>query len=122
MLIKEDLFEDFFLNNELPNDSCAICCDLVTEVDSDNVYHYYYYFDLKSMFQEYLSSSDAEDTLRMVLVPVNLVYSTSSSTTSITKVNIEQTITSTPIRSAQCADHPMDIEAVFSGFSTATLK
>lgn len=128
MLIRKDSADNFFLRNGLPDDSYALYSNLITVVDSGNVYKNYYLFNLSTIFQSELSRYNrnheyiGQDTIPMVLIPVNLEFSSVQSTQIVTKVKIEQTITSTEIRSAKHVDNPMDIDAIFSGFYTGPIK
>ena len=115
LLIQEDKMESFFSNNSLPSDTIAILANLVSEVDTlGNVSHYYSY-DLSGFLTHQMRLEDTADEFRFLLVPV-AVASESSSSSSITSVKPLQTITATHIRSSRCADEPMDIEMVYTGF------
>lgn len=126
MLIKQSEFNRFFAENDLPDDSYAICSSMTTAVDSNDVYWNYYHFDLSTIFSEQLRDSASQtDTLQMILVPVQLGYTTSSSSSSeqtISSVRIEQAVTATEIRSTLATDLPMDIELVYSGFDVNIIK
>lgn len=126
MLIKQSEFNSFFADNDLPDDSYAICSSLTSAVDTNDVYWNYYHFDLSTIFSEQLrDTADFVDTLRMLLVPVQLSYTTSSSSSSeqtVSAVRIEQTVTATEIRSTLATDFPMDIELVYSGFDVNIIK
>ena len=121
LLIREDSVDNFFLNNGLPSDYYALTGTLVSTIDSTDVTHYAYEFDMVNLFERYLRQEDAPDNLRMVLIPVSLEYSTTSSSAVVSKVNIEQSITVTQIKSAQHHTSPMDIEMVYSGFSNVVI-
>ena len=134
MLIKENNVEDFFSHHDLPSDTSAILGFLTTETDDQGVSKYYYSYDLSTLLTTAIRDiqKDAVDTLiheipdnlDMLLIPVTVDYGTTSSSyysyttssTSISAVNYEQTVSATVIRSAKNADDPLDIEVVFSGF------
>ena len=122
LLIKEDAVERFFSSNELPSDSCALLQSISYELDSLDNTHYYYSYDLSTLLTQQLRNTDPNhvlDTLKMVLVPVDVTtgtLSSSSSTTTITAVKHKQTISATAIRSANIKNNPMRLEVVYSGF------
>lgn len=122
MLIKESAFSTFFKSHQLPSDTCAICSDLITSVDSTDTYRNYYAFDLSKIFSKQVRDSSVfVDTLRMLLVPVSLTYTASqysASTQTVSEVHIEQSVTLTEIRSALDAHMPMDVELVYTGMDT----
>lgn len=124
LLIREDALDRFFRSNELPSDSCALLQDYAIEVDSLEESHYYYSYDLSSLLtQQFRYATDKgmplPDTLKMVLVPVDVstgTLSSTSTTTTITSVKHKQTVSATAIRSANIENNPMQLEVVFSGF------
>ena len=122
LLIKESALERFFSSHELPSDSCALLQSLSMSVDSLEETHYFYSYDLSTLLTYQLREKDPSlipDTLKMVLVPVDVkkgTLSSSSSTTTITDVKHKQTISATAIRSANIENNPMRLEVVYSGF------
>ena len=99
--------------------------DTYQEVDSVTAEkRYYYKFSMASLLTEYLRDSvgSLSDTLSMIMVPVDVVSSQSSSGSSvISEINQKQTWTVTSVRSSADQSEPMDIEIVYSGFSTVIL-
>ena len=123
LLIKEDALYRFFTSNELPSDSCALLESITTRVDSLDETHYYYSYDLSTLLTQQIRNANKQealpDTLKMVLVPVDVSTSTlssTSSTTTITSVKHKQTISATAVRSANIKEDPMRLEVVYSGF------
>ena len=122
LLIKADAMDRFFAGNELPSDTCALLESITTVVDSLDETHYYYNYDLSTLLTQQLRDRNAgslPDTLRMVLVPVDVTtgtVSSSSSATTITAVKHKQTVSATAVRSANIENNPMQLEVVYSGF------
>jgi len=122
LLIKEDALERFFTDNELPSDSCALLQSLTSSTDTLGTTHYCYSYDLSTLLTEQLRQTGSEttalpDTLKMVLVPVDVTTTaTSSTSTAVTAVKHKQTVSATMIRSANIAEYPMQLEVVYSGF------
>ncbi len=124
LLIKADALQRFFTSNELPSDTCALLQSMTVSIDTLEQTHYYYSYDLSSLLTQQLrDASDRAvvlpDTLKMVLVPVDVTsgtLSSSSTTTTITSVKHKQTISATAIRSANIKNNPMRLEVVYSGF------
>ena len=121
LLIKANALDRFFSSNELPSDSCALLESITIEIDSLNQTRYYYEYDLSTLLTQQLRANKDElpDTLRMVLVPVDVSTSTlssTSSTTTITSIKHKQTVSATAIRSANIKNNPMRLEVVYSGF------
>lgn len=115
MLIKEDKFESFFANNERPTDTIALVAALAAHTDSLNNPSYSYTYDLSDMLAQQLRSSDKTiQELNFILVPVTVT--TNSSTSTVTSVKQQQTLSATRIRSANDESKPMDVELVYSGF------
>lgn len=125
LLIKEAAFEHFFYEDAVVSDTSAMYSDTYQEVDSVTAEkRYYYRFSMASLLTEYLRDSlgSLEDTLSMIMVPVDVVSSQSSSGSSvISEINQKQTWTVTAVRSSADESEPMDIEIVYSGFSSVIL-
>lgn len=114
LLIKESSMKRFFKNRELPSDTCALLGQLTQEVDTAGNNIYYYSYDLSKFLTEQLRKDSMESALEMLLVPVTINTSlTSSSTTAVTSVRQQQTVSATKIRSAQ---NGMKLEIVYCGF------
>ena len=122
LLIREESLERFFLNRELPSDTCALLGTLTQGVDSVGNAIYYYSYDmsdfltdrLHKILREKLYEVNNNPTLNMLLVPVTIGTSTvSNSATAVTSVRQQQTVSATKIRSAK---NGMKLEIVYSGF------
>ncbi len=122
LLVKESAMERFFNKRELPTDTCALLGTLTSASDSLGNLTYHYEYDLSSLLTQQLREEQAIDSLQMVLVPVAVETSSSNSgyygstSTSITAVRPQQTISATTIRSAQSKEHPMRLDVIYSGF------
>lgn len=121
LLIREEALARFFSSNELPTDTCALLQSISFDVDSLDVTHYMYDYDLSSLltheFRRREAGETLPDSLTMVLVPVDVTtVQSSSTTTSVTAVKHKQTISATVIRSANIKNDPMQLEVVYSGF------
>ncbi len=123
LLIKESALSRFFDKRELPTDTCAILATLTAGVDTLGNLTYSYEYDLSTLLTQQLREEQAVDTLQMVLVPVTLETSSSSTggyygstSTSISSVRQQQTISATTIRSAQNKDNPMRLDVIYCGF------
>ena len=122
LLIREESLERFFVNRELPSDTCALLGTLTQGVDSVGDAIYYYSYDmsdfltdrLHKILREKLYEENNNPTLNMLLVPVTIGTSTvSNSATAVTSVRQQQTVSATKIRSAK---NGMKLEIVYSGF------
>lgn len=129
LLIKESSARRFFVNHELPSDTCAILASISAEKDENNSdsVRYFYSYDLSALLTEEIRNIEADtvavpDSLHMILMPVSVTSSStsssyySSSTTTITAVKQEQIVSATEILSASNKDKPISLEVVFSGF------
>ena len=122
MLIKEDAVERFFLNNELPSDTCAILATLTTTSDTIGNMIYSYTFDVAQLLTRQLRQADSDESLYMILMPVSVGTTTmqatsySTAVTSISSVKPQQTISATAIKSAHSEDNPMELRVTYSGF------
>ena len=122
LLIREESLERFFVNKELPSDTCALLGTLTQGVDSVGDAIYYYSYDmsdfltdrLHKILRKNLYEENNNPTLNMLLVPVTIGTSTvSNSATAVTSVRQQQTVSATKIRSAK---NGMKLEIVYSGF------
>ena len=117
LLVREESAPRFFRKKELPTDTCALLSTLTTAVDSlgDNIY--YYTYDMSDFLINQLRQDDVDsiqESLSMVLVPVTVsTSSTSYSSTTVSAVKEQQTMSATMIRSAK---NGMRFEIVYSGF------
>ena len=117
LLIKESSMERFFKNKELPTDTCALLSALTQGVDSAGNAIYYYTYDLSDFLTNQLrkgNEGEKETTLEMLLVPVTIETSATSSTTAaVSSVRQQQTMSATKIRSAY---NGMQLELIYCGF------
>jgi len=124
LLIHKDSLATFFTSNKLPSADYCLLASLSTSVDDDSKYLYYYDFDVSTLLynevHKRMMKGEGED-LEMVMVPVFVEYSSTSTAVVVSQVKINQTITYTRLRSAQNKDNPLDIDVVFSGFTINTI-
>ncbi|MBQ3998234.1 MAG: DUF4270 family protein [Paludibacteraceae bacterium] len=113
LLIKEQSMNRFFANKELPSDTCALLGTLTQDKDSVGNSIYYYSYDLSDFITNQLRQQNSESILNMLLVPVTVSTSTYSSTTTVSSVRQQQTMSATKIKSAK---NGMQLELVYSGF------
>ena len=113
LLIREESMERFFKNRELPTDTCALLGQLTEGVDSVGNTIYYYSYDMSDFLTNQLRTYSNDSILNMLLVPVTVGTSTTSSATVVSSVKQQQTMSATKIRSA---NNGMTIDLVYSGF------
>ena len=113
LLIREQSMQRFFKNKELPSDTCALLGQLTQGVDSVGDAIYYYSYDLSDFLTNQLRQEVNDSILDMLLVPVSIGTSTTSSTTVVSSVKQQQTMSATKIKSAK---NGMELEIVYSGF------
>ena len=123
LLIKESSMERFFAEKELPTDTCALLGQLTQDKDADGNTIYYYSYDMSDFISNWVRDrmlpenqrkyASDESILNMLLVPVSVGTSTSSSTTVVSSVRQQQTMSATKIKSAK---NGMQLELVYSGF------
>ena len=110
LLIKENSMERFFKNKELPSDTCALLSALQQGTDSLGNTTYFYSYDLSDFLTNQLRKESGDSYLSMMLVPVTVDINSSSVVTSVRQ---QQTVSATQIRSAK---NGMSLEIVYSGF------
>lgn len=115
LLIKEESMKRFFLFKELPSDTCAILGQFITSYDAKGKEIYYYSYDLSQLLTNQLRKPGDQEFLNMLLVPVSVerTLSTTTTTGTITGVRQQQTVSATKILSAE---NGMKFEIVYSGF------
>ena len=117
LLIREESVGRFFKNRELPTDTCALLSVLTQGTDSLGDSYYYYSYDLSGFITNQLRKDYqdiSKETLDMVLIPVTVGTSTTTSGTSaVSSVRQQQTISATEVLSAK---NGMELEIVYSGF------
>lgn len=116
LLLKADASERFFKERELPSDTCAILGTLTSGVDSIGNTIYYYEYDISTLLTQQLRQQLEVDSLRMLLVPVHVSTTSSSSSVVVSSVQPQHTVSATVVRSANNKDNPMRFEVVYSGF------
>jgi hypothetical protein len=114
LLVKANQMESFFAKNELPSDTSAIVSSLMSQVDSLGNTSYYYSYDLSGLLTQQLRSEEELKELDLILVPVSVETTTSST---VSAIKPSQTISATHIRSANNPIQPMNIEMVYSVFN-----
>ncbi len=125
LLIRKDSLASFFANHRLPSPEYCLLATLSASINDDNqTYSFHYDFDVSTLLYNELhrcmEHHDLQD-IEMVMVPVFVEYSSTSSATVVSKIKINQTITYTILRSAQRDTNPLDIDVVYSGFTINTL-
>ena len=113
LLIRESSMDRFFKNRELPSDTCALLSQLTQGTDSTGNSFFYYSYDMSDFMTNQLRKETNDTILNMLLVPVAVELSTTSSTVVVSSVRQEQTISATQILSAK---NGMKFELVYSGF------
>ena len=114
LLIRENSLSRFFKNKELPSDTCALLGELTQGIDSVGDVVYYYSYDISDFLVNQLRKETNDSILNMLLVPVSVETSTTAlSSSAVSSVRQQQTISATKIRSAK---NGMKLEIVYSGF------
>lgn len=114
LLIKEQSMSRFFKKRELPSDTCALLSQLTQGTDSAGNTTHYYSFDLSYFLTDQLRKETNDSILDMLLVPVSIqTSSTVYSSSTVSSVQQQQTMSATKIRSAK---NGMQLEIVYSGF------
>lgn len=119
LIIKESAFDRFFSRRELPSDSCAIIGSFNGEKNSaTNEYEYFYSFDLAGLISTefrnaYTNQTNLPDTLRMLLVPVSVSYSSTGGIAEVKQQNLMNAVT---LSSHKHSSRPVRLNTVFSGF------
>ena len=115
LLIRKSDLELFFSDNIELSDSIAMYATLQSSTDTLDVTTYSYEFDLSTLLTKQLRE-DRFETLDMLLVPVTVSTSTTSSSYTITDIEYNQSFTATEIYSAQHPQYKLELEVVYSGF------
>ena len=115
LLVKANSLSRFFDKRELPSDTCALLSALIQGTDSLGNATYYYTYDMSAFLTNQLRKNTTDEVLSMMLVPVAVEASLSSTTVSrYSSVRQQQTTSATQIRSAK---NGMKFEIVYCGFS-----
>lgn len=114
LIRKSDL--NAFFNDEIElSDSIAMYAALQSVTDTFDITTYSYEFDLSTLLTKQLRENTFS-TLDMLLVPICVTTSTTSSSYTITDVSYNQSLTATEIFSAQHPLNSLELEVVYSGF------
>jgi len=121
LLIHKDSLASFFATNHLPSSDYCLLATLTTSLNDDKqTYSYHYDFDVSTLLynevHKRMAHGESKD-VEMVMIPVFVEYATTSTAVVVSKININQTITFTTLRSAQHEINPLDIDVVYSGFT-----
>ena len=119
LLIRERDLDKFFTNHELPVDTASFIATLGYENITATTYKYNYTFSsLNNLIENELKKNSTDEYLDMVLVPVSLVQTSSSSYSQsvLTEVNQSTQMQAVSIFSGKNKDIPMKLEVVYSGF------
>jgi len=133
LLIKESAVKTFFEDNVIPTskDTVALLGQIsATQIGTTGKYEYSYSFDVAALVANELKTAKEKGvapaaSLKMVLIPVSVAQTTSSSTTTITAVKQQYLMSGVTIRSGKEVDsstgkkiesEPMHLKLVFSGF------
>jgi hypothetical protein len=120
LLIKEEAYQRFFNNNELPSDTCAVLGShtvaLVT--GSTTLYQDYYSYSVAKLVANELKIAKTKgatpaDKMNMLLVPVQVKFNSSSV---ITSVKQDYLLSAVTIRSGKNTYSPLRLNVVYSGF------
>ena len=115
LLIRKSDLDRFFSDEIALSDSIAMYATLQSSTDTLDVTTYSYEFDLSTVLTKQLRE-DRYGTLDMLLVPVTVATTTTSSSASIVDVAYNQSLTATEIYSAQHPQYKLELEVVYSGF------
>ncbi|HEY6914237.1 MAG TPA: DUF4270 family protein, partial [Paludibacter sp.] len=121
LLIKESAVKRFFEDGLIPTskDTTALLGQIsASQIGTTGKYEYSYSFDIAALIGNELKNGVAGDeVVPMVLIPVNVTQSsTSSGATTITAVKQQYMMSGVTIRSGQNQKHPMRLNLVYSGF------
>lgn len=115
LLIRKSDLERFFNDEIQLSDSIAMYATLQSVTDTLDITTYSYEFDLSTLLTKQLREQQYT-TLDMLLVPVTITTSTTSSSYTITDVSYNQALSATEIFSAQHPLYQLELEVVYSGF------
>lgn len=110
LLIRESSMERFFLNHELPSDTCALMASISSDTENGET-RYYYSYDLSALLTQQLrNASHPDPVLDMVLVPVGVQRNSSSAIVAVKQL---QTLSATQIKPS---DIGTNLHVIYSGF------
>ncbi len=122
LLVKESEMDNFFKNNQLPNDSTAWMSPLLKERISNDKYKYYYSFpSLNKFIKKELEKENSLEKISFVLVPVTAKYRVESvgyynTRKVLTELRQDMRMHATTIFSGDNTKEPMVLELVYSNF------
>ena len=130
LLIKESQVDNFFKKKQLPSDTSTVAVlsqIYASQIGTTGVYEYYYHYDVARIIANELKKNPTQQPVPMVLVPVEVVSSTSSTTgsTTYTSVKQQQKMSAVVVRSGKVYDsktgqkiktEPMHLKLIYSGF------
>ncbi len=119
LLIKEEAYQRFFNNDELPSDTCAVLGQHTVALvkGSTTVYEDYYSYSVAKLVANELKIATTNLTIpadvKMLLVPVQVTFNSSSV---VTRVKQDYQLSAVTIRSGKHAVSPLRLNVVYSGF------
>ena len=130
LLIKETEVDNFFKKKELPSDTSTVAVlsqIYVSQIGTTGVYEYFYNYNLARIIANELKRNPTTQPVPMVLVPVEVVSSTSSATgsTTVSSIKQQQKMSAVVVRSGKVYDsktgvkiksEPMHLKLIYSGF------
>ena len=130
LLIKETEVDNFFKKKELPADTSTVAVlsqIYASEIGTTGTYEYFYNYDVARIIANELKKNPTPQPVPMVLVPVEVVSSTSSTTgaTTYSSVKQQQKMSAVVVRSGKVKDsktglkiksEPMHLKLIYSGF------
>jgi hypothetical protein len=130
LLIKETEVDNFFKKKELPSDTSTVAVlsqIYVSQIGTTGVYEYFYNYNLARIIANELKKNPTPQPVPMVLVPVEVVSSTSSATgsTTVSSIKQQQKMSAVVVRSGKVNDsktglkiksEPMHLKLIYSGF------
>lgn len=113
LLIPKDTLNYFIKHNELPStyDSTYV---MATYSSTTKAYTFNLSYFLTKNLRRNMNNFD--ETMEMVLVPVDVAYTTTSSSTAITRIHPRTKMAAVTIRSGQNTYSPMRIKLIYNGF------
>lgn len=115
LIIRKGDLEKLFSGDIVLSDSIAMYAMLQSVTDTLDITTYSYEFDISTLLTEQLRKNRFE-TLDMLLVPITVKTTTTSSSYTVTDITYNQSLTATEIYSAQHPEHNLELEVVYSGF------
>jgi hypothetical protein len=113
LALTTEQFDDFIKYNTIPSTT-----DTTAVIATYNSSKGGYKLDLAYFITKYLRNEmvEEDDVIEMILMPVNLETSTSSTSTSISSIKPLTKLAATTIRSGKNEHSPMRIKILYNGF------